>query len=331
MPLYRQSTDRTMKQNIEWSDEEGFQVKVAWMYHIEGLTQGAIATHLGVTRLRVNRALGTASRNGIVRVHISSPYAPCMELEQKFKKQFGLDEVLIVPRPADDANSQAMVGAELGRYLSLLLGRPEIKLFGVSWGSSIDAATRSVIPCKRDDLEIVSIMGGLPKGSSVSSFSITTRLAEQFHSDRTYFTAPLYASTEQSRDTILVQDVFQDVLGKLRRADAMAMAVGDASEKSLLTREGLPKDITKESLLAAGAVGDLLGYFINKDGDLIDHPINRRVIGLNPLDLRKMPRTILASGGLYKVPIISAVLKMGLFNTLITDQATAEKVLENLS
>jgi lsr operon transcriptional repressor len=317
-----------MKVNGEARDEERFQVKVAWMYHVEGLTQGVIAEHLGVTRLRVNRALGQARRNGIVRVHISSDYGPCMELEAEFRQRYGLDEVLIVPQPADDSQSQAIVGAELGRYLSLLLAKPEIKLFGISWGSAIDHATRSVIPCERRDLEIVSIMGGVPKGSSVSSFSITTRLAEQFQSDRTYFTAPLYASTEQSRDTILIQDVFQEVLGKLRKADAMAMAVGDASERSLLTREGLPKDITKESLLAAGAVGDLLGYFINKDGELIDHPINRRVIGLNPLQLREMPNVILASGGQYKVPIISAVLKMRIFNILITDEGTARSVLE---
>lgn len=307
--------------------EERFQAKVAWMYHYEGLTQGDIAKHLGVTRLRVNRALGEALRNGIIRIHICSPHAPCFELEKQFKEKYGLEEISIAAKPEYEVNTQQFVGAEFGRYLSALLRKPEIKRFGISWGTAIDYATRSVIPYNRPDLEVVSMMGGIPKGSSVSSFSITTRLAEHFSADRTYFTAPLYASTEKSRDTIQVQEVFQDVLKKLRHADAVAMAVGAVSERSLNTREGLPSDISKESLIESGAVGDLLGYFINQDGEVIDHPINKRVIGLHPLELKDRPRVILASGGDFKIKAIAAALKMGIFNVFVTDQATAEAVL----
>ncbi len=312
---------------VDVAQEERFQAKIAWMYHYEGMTQGEIAAHLGVTRLRVNRSLGEALKNGIIRIHICSPHAPCFELEKEFQERYGLEEVTIAPKPVHEENIQDFVGAELGRYLSNLLREPEIKLFGISWGTSIDAALRSMNPCSRPDLEVVSMMGGVPKGSSVSSFSITTRLAELCSADRTYFTAPLYASTKKSRDTIQVQEVFQETLDKLRRADALVMAVGAVSDKSLNTREGLPSDISKESLVEAGAVGDLLGYFINKDGGLIKHPVNDRVIGLNPLELKDRPRVILASGGDYKIPVISAALKMGIFKVFITDQETAEAVL----
>lgn len=309
-------------------DEERFQVKVAWLYHVEGLTQGAIAKHLGVTRLRVNRSLGEASRNGIIRVQINSPYSPCLNLEAEFKKKYDLDDVSIVPRPADDAHVQTIVGAELGRYLSTLLSKPEIKMFGIAWGSALYHATNAIIPNERKDLEILSIMGGLPQGSDVNGFEITSRLSSYFSSKRTYFTAPLYASSEQSRDTIMIQEVFRDVLMKIRRADAIATGVGDASMRSLLIRDGLPKDVTKESLAEAGAVGDLLGHYINARGEFIDHPINRRVIGINPFELRDMPNVILTAGGQHKVPIISAVLKMKIFDIFVTDQRTAESLLK---
>ena len=61
---------------IDSLEEERFQVRVAWLYHVEGLTQASIADHLGVTRLRVNRALGEALRNGVVKVSIHSAFAP---------------------------------------------------------------------------------------------------------------------------------------------------------------------------------------------------------------------------------------------------------------
>jgi DNA-binding transcriptional regulator LsrR (DeoR family) len=313
--------------NNRIGEEERFQVQVAWMYHVERMTQGAIAEHLGVTRLRVNRALGEAGRNGIVRIQITSPHAPCMELENRFKKDYGLQDVSIVPKAADDAHINRIVGTELSRYLSTLLAQPKIKLFGIAWGSSLYYATLSVVPTERKDLEIVSIMGGLPQGSEINSFEIATRLSHLYSAKRLYFTAPLYASTEQSRDTIMVQDVFQEVLTKIRRADATVVGVGDTSRLSLLIRDGLPKDISPESLIAAGAVGDILGYFLNKDGAYIDHPINRRVIGLNPLEMRSMPNVILTAGGQHKVPVISAVLKMGLIDVLVTDQRTAEGIL----
>jgi DNA-binding transcriptional regulator LsrR (DeoR family) len=308
-------------------EEERFQVKVAWLYYVEGLIQGDIARHIGTTRLRVNRALATARQNGIVRISIHSPFAPCLELQERMKSRFSLKDASIAPGPSDDGNAQPVVGVELGNYLSRLLRDPTIRLFGIGWGNTLNYATRSVMPARRPELEIVSVMGGLPKGSDVNSIEITTRVAELFGAGRMYLTAPLYASTEQSRDTIMVQEVFQEVLTKIRRTDAMAMGVGDMTERSLLIRDGLPTDVGVAELEAAGAVGDMLGYFLDIQGRLVDHPINRRVIGIDPYELRGKDNVILAAGGQYKIRAITAALRTGFFDILVTDQRTAEGIL----
>lgn len=309
------------------NEHERFLVRVARLYHIEGLTQGAIADHLGVTRLRVNRALSEAMRNGIVRVSIQSDYAPCVDLEARVKKRFGLQDAAIAPTPASEENVQLVVGAELGQYISNLLVDESVKLFGIAWGNTLSFATRSITPSPRHNLEIVSMMGGLPRGSDVNSFEITTRLADLYGASRTYLTAPLYASTEESRDTIMVQEVFQEVLTKIRRADAVAVGLGDTSKRSLLVRDGLPKDIRAADLRDAGAVGDMLGYFVDADGQFVDHPIVRRVIGINPFDLRAMPNVILAAGGKHKTRVIYAALRTGIFDVLVSEQGTVERVL----
>lgn len=308
-------------------EEERFLVKVAWLYHVEGLTQGAIAHHLGTTRLRINRALATARQNGIIRVSIHSSFAPCLELQETMKERFSLKDASIAPGPSDDANVQPLIGVELGHYLSRLLRDPAIKLFGIGWGNTLNYATRSLMPASRPDLEIVSVMGGLPKGSEVNSIEITTRVAELFSAERMYLTAPLYASTEQSRDTLMVQEVFQEVLTKIRRADAVAVGIGDMTERSLLIRDGLPTDVSIGELEAVGAVGDMVGYFLDIEGRLIDHPINRRVIGIHPHELRDMDNVILAAGGRYKIRAITAALRTGFFDIVVTDQRTAEGIL----
>ena len=122
-----------------------------------------------------------------------------------------------------------IVGAALGNLLSEVLADEAIKLFGMSWGGTLNLATRFVEAMERPDLEVVSVMGGLTKGSDLNSFEITTRLADLIGAQHSYFTAPLYAGSAQSRDTIIELDVFRDILEKLRSVDALAMAAGDIS------------------------------------------------------------------------------------------------------
>ena len=163
----------------------------------------------------------------------------------------------------------------------------------MSWGNTLNLATRYMQPLKRPDLEIVSVMGGLTKGSDLNSFEITRRLADLCGAEHSYFTAPLYAGSAESRETLIRQDVFKAVIDKIRRADALAMAAGDMSDRSLLVRDGLPGDVDRADLAAGGAVGDVLGYILRADGSLVDHEMNERVIGIELEDLRSIPNVIL--------------------------------------
>jgi DNA-binding transcriptional regulator LsrR (DeoR family) len=94
-----------------------------------------------------------------------------------------------------------------------------------------------------------------------------------------------------------------------------------------MARIGVLNPEAMSSLAAAGAVGDLCGYWIGRDGQLVDHPLNRRVIGLAPDALRNVGTVILASGGLDKVTILRAALRHGSIGMLVTDERTAEAIL----
>ena len=307
--------------------EERFLARVAWAYYTEGLTQEQVAQKLGATRWRVNQSLALARKRGLVRITFNTAFAACAELEQALTDRYGLLQAYVAPAPQNPRDVQMIVGAALGNLLSELLADPMIKCFGMSWGNTLNLATRFVAALERPDLEIMSVMGGLTRGSDLNSFEITTRLADLLGAQHSYFTAPLYAGSAASRDTIMQLDVFREVLEKLRRVDAMAMAAGDLSQRSLLMRDGLPADTTMEHLLALGGVGDVLGTVIDAQGRPVDHPINERVIGLGLHDLAQIPNVILAAGGTHKVPVIRALLGLGHINTFVTDEATARDLL----
>lgn len=307
--------------------EERLQTRIAWAYHIEGLTQNEVAQRLGITRLRVNKALSDARRRGLVRITFNTAHAACIEAETALCARYGLRQAYVAPSPADATDVQMVVGAALGNLLSEILADPEIRLFGMSWGNTLNLATRFMAPLDRPDLEIVSVMGGLTRGSDLNSFEITTRLAALANAAHSYFPAPLFADSAESRRTIMALDVFREIVDKIRSVGALAMAAGDISPRSLLMRDGLPSDTTMQDLAGLGAVGDILGTVIDAAGRPVDHPVNERVIGIGLDDLPGIPNVILAAGGAHKIPVIRAVLGLGSIDTFVTDEDTARAVL----
>lgn len=307
--------------------EERFLTRVAWAYHVEGLTQEKVAEKLGATRLRVNKSLSEARRRGLVRITFNTAYAACAELESALSERYGLTQAYVAPSPSDPKDVQMIVGAALGNLLSETLADASVKLFGMSWGNTLNLATRFVAAMERPDLEVISVMGGLTRGSDLNSFEITRRLADLLGAQHSYFTAPLYAGSAQSRDTIMQLDVFREVLEKLRAVDALAMAAGDLSKQSLLMRDALPSDMRIEELIAMGGVGDVLGTVIDAQGRPLDHPINERVIGIGLSDLARIPNVILAAGGPHKIAVNRALLGLGVVNTFVTDEATARALI----
>lgn len=308
------------------NEEEQLLVRLAWACEMEGLTQSEAAERFGITRLKVNKSLSEARRRGILRVSVDSIYAAAADLEWQMERRFRLLKAHIVPSPEQPSSVTTLVSAGLGAHLGRVLSDPALRTFGMSWGNTLNLATRYMQPIDRPDLEIVSIMGGISRGSDVNGYEITTRLADLCNAEHSFFTAPLYAGTPESRDLFMAQDVIADMIEKIRACEAVALATGDL-DSSLLVRDALPADIDPGVLASLGGVGDITGHVLNADGAMIEHEVNQRVIGISLDDLARIPNVILAAGGMHKVPIILAALRRGLVDTLVTDVNTARGVL----
>lgn len=307
--------------------EEQLLVRIAYACEIEGLTQAEAAERFGLTRLKVNKGLGELRQRGILRVSIDSIYAAAAELEFRVADRFGLTRAVVVPSPEKPSSVTPLVSAGLGGHLGALLQDSAVRRFGMSWGNTLNLATRHMQPIDRPDLEIVSVMGGILRGSDLNGYEITTRLADLCNAQHSFFVAPVYAGSAESRRVFMAQDVIVEGLEKLRGCDAVAIATGDL-HSSLLVRDALPRDVLVADLLRLGGVGDIIGHVLDAQGRLVDHDINRRLVGLTLDDLRAIPNVILAAGGAHKVPVILAALRAGFVDTLVTDEATAQAVLD---
>jgi len=318
-----------MSRNIKLNQinaEEQLLARLAWACEIEGITQSQAAKRFGITRLRVNKALSKARQKGILRISVDSVYSASAQLEWELSRKFCLLRTIVVPSPVDEESVTTLVSSGLGAYLNEILANKNLKTFGMSWGNTLNLSTRFMQPMDRPDLEIISTMGGIAKGSDVNGYEITTRLADLCNAEHRFFTAPLYAGSSDSRNLFLEQDVIKDMLQRIRSCEAIALATSDLTS-SLLVRDALPKDIDVNELINTGGVGDITGHILDAEGGLIDHDINHRVIGLSLDEIAQINNVILAAGGLHKVPIIAAALRRGLVDTLVTDENTASALL----
>lgn len=303
------------------------QVRAAWLYYMEGLTQADIADRLKMTRLRVNRLLVEARSSGLVNITINSRLESCVRLEQALLEEFGLKDAIVVPTPGDPEQVSAQIGKAAGELVSRIIDEHPSGIFGVGWGGTLRETIRHVRAGQYRGLTVTSMMGGLTYGIELNTFEIASRFARLWQAECHYLAAPIYAGTPQSRDTILAQDVFEAAFSRIRAIDVAILSAGDLSERSLLVRYGLPREVGTKELAEHGAVGDLLGQFIDHRGEAIEHPINRRAIAL-PLDgLRRIPTVILASGGRNKAAVIAAALRGRLASVLITDEDAAAATL----
>lgn len=308
--------------------EEELMARAAWLAYVGDLTQDQVAKHLRLTRLRVNKMLAQARAKGIVQIRINSRIAALAELEDRLCKAYGLKRASVVPTPPEPDLVARAVAASAGAVLTEHIA--DGVSIGVGWGRTLQLSLNSVTvrPVKR--MSVVSLLGGLTRGSAVNIYDLSSRLAAMFGAECFYIAAPIFTDTEATRDLLLGQSMLQDAFKHAREVDVAFLSVGALHEQSTMARIGVLGPEAMASLAASGAVGDICGYWIGADGRLVDHALNRRVIGLAPEALRNIRTVILASGGLDKATALRAVLRLGVVEILVTDEQTAQAILSDV-
>lgn len=298
--------------------------RIAWYYYVAGLTQQEISERLGIGRVRVNRIVGQLRADGSVVVDIRLPLVSCVELEERLKKAFGLKAVAVVPSVADDEQQRRMLGDAAGALLDDLIA--DAKCVSIGWGRTLSASIRRMRERRLPNCAVVSLMGGLTRGSETNTFEVSTELAKTLGAECYYLTAPVYSPSPESREILLTHSGVNEVMARAQAADLAIVSCGDLTPRTKLTtirsvQQRLPE------LSRCGAIGEILGTFIDAAGRPVDHALNRSVIALPPSDLRAANNSLLVSGGQHKAEVISAVLAAQYVNGLVTDEDVAKFVL----
>ena len=300
--------------------------RIAWYYYVAGLTQQEISERLGIARARVNKIAGQLREDGSVVVDIRLPLAGCVELEERLRRLFHLKCVSVVPAVDDDVQQRRMIGDAAGIMIDDMIA--DGQCIAAGWGRTLSASIKRLRPRQLRDSAVVPLMGGLMRASETNAFDVSTELAKTLGAECYFVTAPVYCPNAESREILLTHSGVNAVMAKARQADIALVSCGDltpGTKMTSLSSIGSVRDRLPE-LKKMGAVGEILGTFLDASGRPLDHFLNRCVIALPPHDLAQIPHSILISGGVHKAGIIEAILTAGYVNFLVTHVAIAKKL-----
>ena len=106
--------------------------------------------------------------------------------------------------------------------------------------------------------------------------------------------------------------------------------IGTANENLGQYRAGYLGDADLEHIREQGAVGEVIGTYFSQEGDIVPLELNERIIGLGSEDLINIPTRVGVSWGGQKALANIGAARSGLINVLVTDEHTAQKMLDTL-
>ena len=300
-------------------------VEICKLYYEQELTQAEIAKSMKVSRPVISKLLSEARRLGIVRIEIKSPLESNSDLVSQLKIKFNLKGGLIIPNPPNETILFRMIISQAAKYLETQI--PFLKKIGLGWSHPVASLVEEMkVNTRETDHQgtICPLMGSAQ--STLKWFQtneLTRMLAEKIGYVPFYVHAPAFPLSSTNRQLFMetkeylqISDIWQD----LDMAILGIETYPSVPDQATAARFG---DLLKERK----AVGMIATYLYDIDGNLIES--NDDIVIRIPFSCLKKAKRVLAIGLREKgVASTLGALKTGIITHLITDEVTAEHILQ---
>lgn len=314
-----------------------FLIKVAELYYQDGLSQQQIAKKLHTSRTSISRALIQARNEGYVQIRIQYPEQSNLGLERKLEEKYGLTEALIAV-PAYDQSVEQEISYQAVDYILRVLKKNMI--LGMTWGRAMHGFVEQLAKDERlrslsfQNVKVVPFLG-TPGVTQVDSWDATTysntlatKVGNLLHCASYNLSAPMYVDGSKEKEMIEGIEEISKVLQMAENADIALIGIGSMQKDSSILKAGIRTEEEYTELIQKGAVGEIVGRIYDKEGQVVDEDLRRKMIGISTQQIKKIPVRVGISYGKDKVEAIEGAIKGEMINVLVTDATTAEKLME---
>lgn len=308
--------------------DEGFKadqmVRAAWMYYVSGRNQSDIASELGLSRPVVQRLIAAAKEEGIVSIGLHHPIATCLDYAELLKEKYQLVECTIVPSSRED---EMVDNVAFGCFqvMSRYLKNSNEKVIGIGSGSTLKKAINR-IDFESPNSKCVALISAMGIDGQCNYYDdVPLILARKIMANYYQLPAPRYATEPSDYEQWVETRLFKNVYNVANVADVIFVGIGSLDSRSPIIKDGFIDQTVADTLIEQGAVGEILGRFVDAEGDVVDCEVNQLITSY---DIRNNanPR-IGAACGEEKHAAILAALKGNWINGLVTDELTARWLL----
>ena len=300
--------------------------RAGWLYYVAGNTQDEIAQKLRISRQTAQRLVALAISEKLIKVRLDHPIASCLTLAEALSKRFGLVHCDVVPSDPASASTVLGIAEAAAAHLERILRAPAPTILALGTGRTIRASIDQLPPMDCSQHKIVSLTGNIAPDGSASFYDVITKISDTVKAPHFPMPVPVVASTAEEKEALLKLKPVKHVRELARRAEVTMIGVGSLGDHAPMFEDGF---ITRDELRAlrkAGAVGEIVGWAYDRDGNILDGLTNERVCSV-PLRRAGPGQVVGVAMGSAKVMAIRAALGGQLIRALITDEATATALL----
>jgi DNA-binding transcriptional regulator LsrR (DeoR family) len=300
--------------------------RAGWLYYVAGNTQDEIAQKLNISRQTAQRLVALAITEKLIKVRLDHPIASCMALAEVLTKRYDLKYCDVVPSDPNSTSIVVGIAEAAAAYLERILRAPTPTVLALGTGRTIRASVDQLPPMDCPQHKIVSLVGNITPDGSASFYDVITKISDTVKAPHFPMPVPVVASTIEEKTVLLKLKPVKHVCELAKHADVTMVGIGELGDQAPLFVDGF---ITRDELRAlrkAGAVGEIVGWAFDRDGQILKGFTNERVVSV-PIR-NASPNTVIGVAmGPSKLPAIRAALVGQLVRALITDENTATALL----
>ena len=299
--------------------ERALAVKTAWYYYIENYTQQDISRLLGVSRAKVIALLERARQTGVIQFTIRQEGAYRMQVEQSLIARFHLSDAFVVPGAGTLPNLKESIAQAAAMYI---LRRAEPNAFiNIGYGDTTSRILNHLATAAQLPLNVVSLAGGV-------NYYLPNMNSNVFNARLYLIPSPLLLSSAGLRDSLRREPDVEEIFRMIPLSSMSVVGIGSMNNRATIVKNGILNQNDFTFLKMQGAVGDVLSHFLDKNGNVVSHDMEGRLMSTSMDQLKTLDNVIGAAGGPDKAEAILAVLRGGYLDVLITDEDTAQLLLD---
>jgi deoxyribonucleoside regulator len=204
------------------------------------------------------------------------------------------------------------------------------RVLGVSWGRTLTDVAERMPEGWATGVTVVQINGGVSLNRRPgTAATLASTIAQRANGHAILLPSPAILERLSTKKAIESDRTVAAVLDRAGEANAFLFSAGVVDEGSAHVESGYLRADDVEELARRGAIGDVVGRYIDANGNIVDPALDERTLGISLDTLRAAAMAILVVAGAAKHDIARAVVTSGLCTVLITDEATARALLED--